>query len=136
MTVSLAALPKGHEFEKTRFEITPEWASQYAAMVEDETIGSLPGRPYPPMALAACSIRALLDHAALPEGSIHVSQELSFALKGEPSSVLVARARIASRGERQGWVLMGIELEVTNEAGSPLMVGRATIAFPAEGGAE
>jgi len=134
MTVSLAALPKGHEFAETTFKMTQEWVSDYVAAVEDEAVGSLHDHSIPPLALAALSIRALLERAALPEGAIHVSQELSFSLRGEVRHALVARARIASRGERQGWVLMSIELTVEDETGTPLMNGRSTITFPATSG--
>ena len=133
MTVSLADLPKGHEFAETRFRLTPEWIAEYVAAVEDEAIGSVPGQTYPPLALATCSVRALLEQAALPDGAIHVGQELNFSLNGESEPELVARARIASRGERQGWVLMGIELHVESESGDEMMSGRATITFPASG---
>ena len=128
MTVSLADLPRGHEFADARFELTREWVAQYRAAVEDEI--SDPSDA-PPLSLATLSIRALLDEAALPSGAIHVSQELSFSLGRQSSHVVVAKARIASRGERAGWVLMAIELEVEDETGTPIMNGRATITFPA-----
>jgi len=130
MTVNLADLPKGHEFAETRFELTPEWAAEYRAAVEDQT--NAPA-DLPPLALAAFSIRALLHQGALPEGAIHVSQELNFLNRGEMGGSAVARARVASRGERQGWVLMGIELAIEDEDGKSMMSGRATITFPAEG---
>ena len=130
MTVSLADLPKGHEFAETRFELTREWVAQYRAAVEDES--SDPSYA-PPLSLATLSIRALLDEAALPPGSIHVSQEMSFSLGRQSSDVVVAKARVASRGERAGWVLMAVELEVQDETGTPMMNGRATITFPAIG---
>jgi hypothetical protein len=128
MTVSLADLPKGHEFAETRFELTREWVAQYRAAVEDES--SHPSDA-PPLSLATLSIRALLEEAALPSGAIHVSQEMSFSLGGQSSDVVVAKARVATRGERAGWVLMAIELEVEDETGTPMMSGRATITFPA-----
>jgi hypothetical protein len=131
MTVSLADLPKGHEFAETRFELTPDWVAEYRAAVEDEA--SAPP-DVPPLSLATLSIRALLDQAALPDGAIHVSQELDFSLVTQPGGVIVARARVASRGERAGWVLMGVELAVEDEAGTPMMDGRATITFPAAAG--
>ena len=131
MTVSLADLPKGHEFAETRFELTPEWVAEYRAAVEDEATAP---PDVPPLSLATLSIRALLNQAALPYGAIHVSQELNFSLAAQPSDVIVARARIASRGERAGWVLMGVELAVEDEAGAPMMDGRATITFPAAAG--
>lgn len=131
MTVSLADLPKGHEFAETRFELTPEWVAEYRAVVEDEASA-------PPdvssLSLATLSIRALLEQAALPDGAIHVSQELNFSLATQPGRVIVARARVASRGERAGWVLMSVELAVGDEAGTSIMDGRATIIFPAAAG--
>ena len=128
MTVSLADLSKGHEFAETRFELTREWVAQYRAAVEDD---SSDPSDAPPLSLATLSIRALLDEAALPSGAIHVSQEMSFSLGGQSSDFVVAKARVASRGERVGWVLMAIELEVEDETGTPMMNGRATITFPA-----
>jgi hypothetical protein len=134
MTLSLAALPKGHEFVETRIKLTSEWVAGYVRSVEDDAIGSVVEFGFPPLALAACSIRALLDQAALPDGAIHVGQELSFSLNRDTESEVVARARVASRGERQGWVLMGIELSVESESGAAMMSGRATITFPVSGG--
>ena len=128
MTVSLADLPKGHEFAETKFELPPEWGAEYTAAVEDENTAP---DAVPPLSLATLSIRALFDQAALPDGAIHVSQEVNFSLGGQTGDVIVARARVASRGERAGWVLMGVELEVEDETGTPMMNGRATISFPA-----
>jgi hypothetical protein len=132
MTVSLADLPKGHEFAETKFELTPDWAAEYRSSVEDQTTAP---EDLPPLALAAFSIRALLEQAELPDGAIHVSQELSFLNRAELGGRVVARARVASRGERQGWVLMSMELAIDGEGGKSLMCGRATITFPADGGA-
>jgi hypothetical protein len=130
MTVSLADLPKGHEFAETTFELTPEWVTEYRSAVEDATGG--PAK-LPPLALATLGLRELLRQTSLPEGAIHVGQELSFSMGSAPVASLVARARIASRGKRQGWVLMGIEMSIEDEGGSPMMSGRATITFPANG---
>jgi hypothetical protein len=127
MTVSLADLSKGHEFAETRFDLTREWVAQYRAAVEDE---SSDPSDAPPLSLATLSIRALLEEAALPSGAIHVSQEMSFSLGRQSSDIVVAKARVASRGDRAGWVLMAIELEVEDETGTPMMNGRATITFP------
>jgi len=129
MTVSLADLPKGHEFAETKLELTPKWVAEYRAAVEDPRDAP----DVPPLALTTVCLRELLEQTSLPEGAIHVGQELSFSLQVKPFSVLVARARIASRGERQGWVLMGIEITVDGDSGVQMMSGRATITFPAEG---
>jgi hypothetical protein len=131
MTVSLEALPKGHEFAETRFELTREWLSAYAQAVEDATAVPSQNPGHSPVALAALSLRALLEQVELPPGTLHAGQELSSTPASDPYGTRVARARVASRGERQGWVLMGIELAVDDATGASLMTGRATITFPA-----
>jgi acyl dehydratase len=85
------------------------------------------------MAVAALAIRALLDRAALPAGAVHIGQEITFQRAVRAGETLSASARIVSRGERGGWVLMGIELSVEGE-GEPVMEGRATVTMPAAEG--
>ncbi len=129
MTVTLEALPKGHQFPPTTFDLSPEWVAEYVASVEDEAISAL-GALVPPMAVAALSIRALLEGASLPAGAVHLAQELAFLRAVRIGERLSARAQITSRGERQGWVLMGVEHTVEDEARVAVMTGRATITFP------
>ena len=133
MPPRLDTLPKGHELPPSAFELSPEWVREYAAAVEDEAIGPLGPDLVPPMAVAALAIRALLDRAALPAGAVHIGQEITFQRAVRAGETLSASARIVSRGERGGWVLMGIDLSVEGEGG-PIMEGRATVTMPvAEG---
>jgi acyl dehydratase len=131
MPVSLSALPKGHEFAPTAFTPTADWVREYIAAVGDEAIGGLGDGLVPPMALAACSIRALIEASPLPPGTLHAGQELSFHRAVRAGEQLTANARIVSRGERAGWVLMSIDFDVS-AAGETVMRGRATVTFPAE----
>jgi acyl dehydratase len=130
---SLAELLKGYEFPAATFELTDDWTIDYIAAVEDETIARVGANLVPPMAVAALSVRALLEHSSLPPGSLHAGQELAFTSAVRRGDTLTARARILSRGERQGAVLMSIELGVERGA-MDVMSGRATIAFPVVGG--
>ena len=129
MPSTLASFEKEHRFEPARFELSRDWVRGYVVAVEDQAIASL-GHVAPPMSLAGLSIRALLDRAALPPGSIHVAQELSFQRSVTIGETLTAKARITSRGERQGWVLMGVAITVEDSDERPVMEGRATITFP------
>ncbi len=129
---ALATLPKGHQFPPACFELSPQWVREYVAAVEDEAIAGRGGNLVPPMAVAALAIRALLDSATLPPGAIHLGQELAFLRSLRLGERLVARARVASRGERRGWVLMGVEMDVEDAAGRPVMTGRATVTMPLE----
>ena len=130
---TLAALEKGDEFTPASFDLSDEWVGDYVASVEDEAIGALDGGFVPPMAVAALAIRALLEQASLPPGTLHAGQELAFTAPVRRGETLTVAARIASRGERAGWVLMGVELRVARD-GEMVMTGRATLSFPvAEG---
>lgn len=128
---TLASLTRGHVFPSIALDLSLEWVREYTQSVEDAAIGRLGGDFVPPMALAALSIRALLEHAGLPPGAVHVGQELSFHRPVRAGSRLRAAAEIVSRGERQGWVLMGVQMQVQDEGSEPVMTGRATVTFPA-----
>ena len=129
MPPRLDTLAKGHELPPSAFELTPEWVREYVAAVQDEAIGLLGPELAPPMAVAALAVRALLERAALPPGAVHIGQEIAFRRAARVGERLSASARVVSRGERQGWLLMGIDLSVSGEGG-PVMEGRATLTMP------
>ena len=131
MALTLASLEKGHRFATATFELTAVWVRDYVAAVEDGAIAGI-GDYVPPMALAAWSIRALLEQSSLPSGSIHAAQELTFARPAVIGESLGVHAEIVSRGERQGWVLMAVGLCVVDQGGVAVMDGRATITFPVD----
>ena len=132
MPITVADLEKGHEFPPVQFDLSREWVDEYVAAVDDSAIAGVGPDAVPPMAVAALAIRALLDHAALAPGTIHAGQELAFHRAASVGDRLDVRARVLSRGERQGWVLMSIDLHADCDAG-PVMTGRATITFQAGG---
>jgi acyl dehydratase len=131
MPPRLDTLPKGHQMPPSTFELSPQWVRDYVAAVEDEAIGSLDGSPVPPMAVAALAVLSLLESAELPPGAVHLGQEMSFLRPLRVGERLAVQARVASRGERQGWALIGIDLNVEDENHSPVMTGRATVTMPA-----
>ena len=129
-----ADLAQGREFPPACIDLSEQWVEAYVAAVEDKAIAALGGGFVPPMAVAALAIRALLEHASLPPGTLHAGQELAFTAPARRGETLTVAARIASRGERAGWVLMGVELRVTRD-GAVVMTGRATLSFPVVAGA-
>lgn len=131
---SLAFLQKGHEFPVAEFQLSAEWVSGYLVAVEDRAIARLGPDAVPPMAVATLSIRALLEASGLPPGAIHVGQELAFCRAARVGDRLVVTARVASRGERGGWVLMGVDMNVAR-GDEEVMSGRAVVTFPAEAAA-
>lgn len=130
MPPSLSQLAKGHQFPPSSFDLSPAWVEEYVAAVEDEAIGRLGQGLVPPTAVAALAIRALLEAAELPPGAIHLGQELFFQRPVRIGDRLCARAQVGSRGERQGWILMRIDLTVEDEGRNPVLSGRATLTMP------
>lgn len=133
MTATLAALGKGHHFEPAPLHLTPEWVASYTAAVEDAAIGAFPGI-VPPMGLAALAIRTLLERAALPDGAVHLGQELRFHRAVDSGEDLEVNAGVANRSERAGWTLLAVETEINDQAGRAVLNGRSTLTFPVAGG--
>ena len=131
MPVSLASLRRGHDFPPARFTLSPEWVGEYTSAVGDEAIGSAGEGLVPPMAVAALSIRALIQASPLPDGSLHAGQELSFRRPVRVGEELTVNARIVSRGERAGWVLLSVDFDA-QAGGETVMTARGTLTFPAE----
>lgn len=134
MPVNLESLPKGYHFPPSSFELSPDWVEEYRAAVEDGATACLDRGLVPPMAAAALAIRALIQGARLPPGAIHVGQELSFLRPLRIGGRVTVQAQVANRGERQGWILMSIDLRAEDEASRPVMTGRATVTMPATAG--
>ncbi len=129
MSATLAALPKGHEFPPTSFTLSSEWMDAYIDAVGDAAIRDAGPGLVPPMAVAALSIRAMLESAPLPPGTLHAGQELAFHRAARIGEQLTVTASVASRGERAGWVLMSVDLAVSADS-ERVMTGRATVTFP------
>lgn len=132
MAVTLAALAKGDCFERPAVATAAEWVAAYVAAVEDGSIGRYPGL-VPPMGVAALAIRALLEEAPLPDGAVHLGQELAFLDPVAIGEALTVSAQVANRTERAGWALLVVETAVFGAGGRPVMSGRSTLTFPAAG---
>ena len=101
----------------------------YIDAVADAAIRDAGSALVPPMAIAALSMRAPIEASSLPPGTLHAGQELAFHRAVRIGEELTVAASIASRGERAGWVLMGVDLAVSAD-GAKVMTGRATVTFP------
>jgi acyl dehydratase len=131
MPPRLDELPKGYQVPPFSFELSPEWVREYVASVEDEAIAALDDGLVPPMAAASLAVRSLLQGAELPPGAIHLGQEMTLSKPVRVGERLSVQAQIVSRGERQGWIVMGIDLNVADGDGGPVMRGRALLTMPA-----
>lgn len=130
--VLLSDLPKGHQLSTTTFELTTADVERYLAAVDDaNTIYAERGLA-PPLAVAARALGTLLEVVALPDGTLHVGQDMEVYL-GVPIGVaLTLTAAIAQRYERAGLILSVIAFEVTPRGSDAAAItGRTTVAIPA-----
>src|SRR5437879_13517810 len=98
MPATLAALPKGHELPAASFTLSPEWVVAYIDAVGDAAIRDTGPALVPPMAIAALSMRALIEASPPPPRTLHAGHEIAFpraALRGEQ---LTRPASIRPRG--------------------------------------
>lgn len=129
MPDSLAQLEKGQTLPPATFTLSTEWVSEYVAAVGDEAISAAGPDIVPPMALATQAIRALIEASPLPDGTLHAGQEIAFKRAVRVGETLTVNARVASRGERAGWVLVSVDFNAL-AAGESVMTARGTITFP------
>src|SRR5689334_11859714 len=106
---SISAFPRGHEFPPSQFTLSQSDVDAYVRAVGDtnDYAGTIP-----PLALVALGLRALQEQISLPEGSLHIGQEVEHSALARPSDPLTLTARVAQRSERQGFVITVLEFEV------------------------
>lgn len=126
---SIAALPRGHEFEPATFTLP---GAQVRAYLDAAGDAGDYGAHVPPLAVAALGLAALQERIALPEGSLHTGQEVDHASAARTGEALTLTGRIAQRSERQGFVISVIEFEVS-AGGRRVLGARTTIMAPGEG---
>ncbi|NQT71531.1 MAG: MaoC family dehydratase [Chloroflexi bacterium] len=84
----------------------------------------------PPTAVAAWALISLLEHVALPEGTIHLSQELQCLSMATEGDTLNCRARVSRKQERGRLRLLDIEFDVVGKEGTLLISGKSSFNFP------
>jgi acyl dehydratase len=131
----LADLPRGHEIPVAGFGLHADDVRRYLEAVEDHTgaYGEGADGPawVPPLAVAALTLRAVLEQVVLPAGALHTGQEVEFRRPVPVGSSLQPRARVAQRSEMRGAVISVVEFDVAEEGlADPAVIGRATVMMP------
>ena len=133
MTIDYSALSPGHNISVRSYILDAATVAKYVDAVGDES--QLPvsedGRQLaPPMAIAALSIRGVVNDLAIPGGTLHVGQELDYIGGVEVDETLECSATLVQNSVRGGWRFMVVELEVQNGRGRKVMGGRSIIMLP------
>ena len=133
MTVDYEALAIGQKISSRSYELDPDLVSRYAGAVRDETkLYSDDGSPIaPPMAVAALSLRGVVQDLSIPGGTLHAGQEIEFLGAVEVGATLSCAATLAQNSVRGQWRFMVVRLDVVDGEGRAVMNGKSTIMVPA-----
>ena len=134
MPVDYSALRPGQKVSEQCYVLDDSLVSSYVDAVKDETrlSSSEDGRPLaPPMAVAALSLRGVVQDLAIPGGTLHAGQEIEFRRSVHVGAKLECSATLTQNSVRGGWRFMVVELEVEDGAGRSVMTGKSTIMIPA-----
>jgi len=125
----ISTLPRGHEFEPADCTVTPAAVTAYLRATGDANDYA---DAVPALAAVALGLASLQAQVALPEGSLHTSQEVEHERTVRAGERLTLTGRIAQRSERQGLVISVIELELSGTEGVGIR-SRTTIMAPGAG---
>jgi hypothetical protein len=124
--VSIAGLPKGHEFVPVSFSVSGTQVRAYLDAVGD---GGDYGDVVPPLAIVALALQTLQHQLTLPDGSLHTGQEVEHLGAADAGEPFTLTGRIALRSERQGFVATAIDYEIATAA-RVVVKARTTIMAP------
>jgi acyl dehydratase len=84
----------------------------------------------PPMAVAALSLRGVVEDLQIPGGTLHVGQDLEFHGAVQVGETLDCKAILAQNAVRRGMRFIVVELDVADGAGRRVLTGKSTILIP------
>ena len=137
MAADFAALSVGQEISNRAVVLDAAVVARYVDAVGDRSgifdLGA--DRPVvPPMAVAALSLRGVLDDLGIPEGTVHVGQELGFSGVVQVGDTLTCKATVVQNSVRRDFRFVGLRLSVKSGAGREVMSGKSTLLMPAREG--
>ena len=133
MPVDHAALEAGQNISTRTYRLDEETVAGYLAAVGDESspLKLDDGRALaPPMALAALSLRGVVQDLVIPGGTVHVGQELEFMSTVAVGDRLDCRATLLQNSVRGEWRFIVVGLAVEDGEGKQVLGGKSTITLP------
>lgn len=133
MSIDYSTLAPGQEISNQAYDLDATVVSRYVAAVADESslCSEDDGRELvPPMAVAALSLRGVVNDLAIPGGTLHAGQELEFKEPVAVGDALACRATLLQNSVRGEWRFMVVQLGVEDGQGREVMAGKSTIMLP------
>lgn len=123
-------LTVGYEFAPAEFQLDEERVTDYLWAVSDDTSIYEENGVVPPMAIAALAMAALSTGMVLPDGTIHVSQDLEFSELASIGEKLTSHARVNRKVERGKFHILNIGINVTNQENTKVITGETSFILP------
>ena len=133
MLSDYAELQPGQEISRHSYRVDETMVSDYVAAVQDENPALTDDsgeRLVPAMAVAALSIRGVVQDLRIPGGTLHAGQEFEFMSAVSVGSSLECVATLAQNSVRGDWRFLVIDCQVTDGEYSDVMTGKSTIMIP------
>ena len=129
-----AALAVGDTISDRTFHLGLDGVEKYTAAVGDESGVFDPSDEsptVPPMAVATFALRGVLDDLGIPEGTLHVGQEMAFLGAVPTGEELSCRAVISQNAVKTGFRLLAVGMDVRDRNDKQVMTAKSTILVPA-----
>ena len=137
MLFDYASLTPGQEVSRETLVMDNETVASYVCAVRDDSFGTpimqddQGEKSYvPAMAIAAMSVRGVVNDLQIPGGTLHLGQEVRFLEAVRSGETLTCVAMLLQNSIRRGQRILVVSLEVVNDLGQKVMSGKSTIAVP------
>ena len=120
----------GYEFPPTSYKLDVSMVSTYLKAVDETSQLYRDTELVPPMAIAAYAMAALSQGISLPQGTIHVNQELEFLDTVSVRDTITCQAKVSRRHDRGRLHLMTIDLDVFNQNQEKVLAGKVGFVLP------
>jgi hypothetical protein len=135
--IGLETMNEGQEFPPTPLDLSREAVSRLLESLDAQLLRDTDRvELVPPSALASLSLAALLRHTALPDGSLHISQEIRIDRAIHVDSHAICSAVVSTVSNKAGLTFVSLDFSVagsgTHErnSGEILATGSSTVMFP------
>ncbi len=133
MILDYADLESGQVISRHSYMLDRDMVEDYIMAVQDDspTIADGNGdRLVPAMAVAALSLRGVVEDLRIPGGTLHTGQEFEFSQSVSIGSGLECVATLAQNSVRGEWRFLTVNCRATRDDGEPVMTGKSSIMIP------
>ena len=133
MALDYSELVSGQQISRQRFVLDSETVERYRNAVGDHLEPNADDdqdATVPPMAVAALSLRGVINDMGIPGGTVHAGQELDFRRAVAVGESIECKATVSQNSTRGEWRFLIVQLSVAGDDNDTVMVGKSTLMLP------